>query len=201
MKQFFKYFLQGLLYIAPMAITGYIIYLIFSFIDGILEDFLFSIIKVSIPGLGLLILVLLVALFGFLGQSIIARPLKIFTKRVLEKVPILNVVYTAFSDLLSAIVGKDKKFSRPVIVVVNPITNLEKIGFLTEEDLTIFNEVDKVAVYFPHSYNFSGEMFIVPKSQVRPIDLNAGDIMKFIVSGGVAGFSDYKHNGHGRSIY
>lgn len=196
MKQFFKYFLQGLLYVAPMAITGYIIFLIFSFIDGILEDFLFSIIKTNIPGLGLLILVLIVASVGFLGQSIIARPLKVYAKRILEKVPILNVVYTAFSDLLSAIVGKDKKFSRPVIVVVNPITNLEKIGFLTEEDLSIFNETDKVAVYFPHSYNFSGEMFIVPKSQVRPIDLNAGDIMKFVVSGGVAGFSDYKHNGH-----
>jgi uncharacterized membrane protein len=196
MKQFFKYFLQGLLYVAPMAITAYIIFLIFSFIDGILEDFLFSIMQVNIPGLGLLILVMIVASVGFLGQSIIARPLKIFAKRALEKVPILNVVYTAFSDLLSAIVGKDKKFNRPVIVVVNPITNLEKIGFLTEEDLSIFNETDKVAVYFPHSYNFSGEMFIVPKSQVRPINLNAGDIMKFVVSGGVAGFSDYKHNGH-----
>lgn len=196
MKQFFKYFLQGLLYVAPMAITGYIIFLIFSFIDGILEDFLFSIIKTNIPGLGLLILVLIVALVGYLGQSIIARPLKVYAKRILEKVPILNVVYTAFSDLLSAIVGKDKKFSRPVMVVVNPITNLEKIGFLTEEDLSIFNETDKVAVYFPHSYNFSGEMFIVPKSQVRLIDLHAGDIMKFVVSGGVAGFSDYKHNGH-----
>jgi uncharacterized membrane protein len=194
MKQFFKYFLQGLLYIAPMAITGYIIYLVFAFVDGILEDFLFSVLKVRIPGLGLIILAVFLALVGFLGQSILARPLKILAKRLLEKVPMLNMVYSAFNDLLSALVGKEKKFSRPVMVVVNPITNLEKLGFLTEENLAILDEVDKVAVYFPHSYNFSGELFIVPKAQVRPILLNPGDVMKFIVSGGVAGFADYKHN-------
>jgi len=194
MKQFFKYFLQGLLYIAPTAITGYIIYLIFAFVDGILEDFLFNILDVTIPGLGLVILAVFLALVGYLGQSILARPLKILAKRLLEKVPMLNMVYSAFNDLLSALVGKEKKFSRPVLVMVNPITNLEKLGFLTEENLAILDVEDKVAVYFPHSYNFSGELFIVPKAQVRPVLLNSGDVMKFIVSGGVAGFADYKHN-------
>lgn len=193
MKQLFRYFLQGLLYIAPLAVTGYIIYLIFNFVDGILEDFLFSFLKVSIPGLGLIILVLLLTMVGFLGQTIIARPVKTFTKRILDRVPVLNVVYSAFSDLFSAFVGKEKKFNRPVMVLVNPISNLEKLGFLTENDLHMLNEVDKVAVYFPHSYNFSGELFIVPKSQVRPVHLNPGDVMKFIVSGGVAGFAEIKH--------
>jgi uncharacterized membrane protein len=70
------------------------------------------------------------------------------------------------------------------------VSNLEKLGFLTESDLSRLNEPGKVAVYFPHSYNFSGEMFIVPVEQVRPIDLPPGDTMKFIVSGGVAGLND-----------
>ena len=73
------------------------------------------------------------------------------------------------------------------MVLVNPISNLEKLGFLTEEDLSILDEKEKVAVYFPHSYNFSGELFIVPRNQVRVIDVNPSVVMKFIISGGVSG--------------
>ena len=76
------------------------------------------------------------------------------------------------------------------MVLVNPISNLEKLGFLTEEDLSILDEKEKVAVYFPHSYNFSGELFIVPKNQVRLIEVNPSDVMKFILSGGVSGIDE-----------
>lgn len=187
MKVFMRYFLQGIIYIAPMAITGYIIYLIFDFVDGILETVLYSILGMCVPGLGLLIIILFLVLVGYLGQSILARPFKTLFKSILLRVPILNFIYSAFNDLFAAFVGKEKKFNRPVIVVMNPVTNVEKMGFLTEEDLSGFGEKGKVAVYFPHSYNFSGEMFIVPIEQVRLLNINPTDAMKFVVSGGVAG--------------
>jgi len=82
-------------------------------------------------------------------------------------------------------------------VLVNPISNLEKLGFLTEEDLGNIGETEKVAVYFPHSYNFSGEMFIVPKEQVKPIDINPAVVMKFIVSGGVSKMYDDPNDDQG----
>ncbi|MDZ7613723.1 MAG: DUF502 domain-containing protein [Flavobacteriaceae bacterium] len=84
--------------------------------------------------------------------------------------------------------GKEKKFNKPVLVLVNPISNLQKLGFLTEKDLSRLDELDKVAVYFPHSYNFSGELFIVPKAQVKRLDINPAEVMTFIVSGGVTGW-------------
>ena len=123
-----------------------------------------------------------------IGQTIIARPFRFFFRRLLERVPLLKVIFSAFNDLFSAFVGKGRKLSRPVLVTVNPVTNLQKLGFLTEEDLSMLQETDKVAVYFPHSYNFSGELFIVPQEQVRPLDLNPAEVMKFIVSAGVAGW-------------
>ena len=162
MKKLARFFLQGILYLAPITVTAYIILLIFNFVDGILEDFLFVFLDISIPGLGIIILIIVLTVVGYLGQTIIATPIKRFTKRIIESVPILNVVYSAFSDLFSAFVGKEKKFNKPVMVLVNPISNLEKIGFLTENDLRLLGEKEKVAVYFPHSYNFSGELFIVP---------------------------------------
>ncbi len=104
------------------------------------------------------------------------------------RIPLLKVVLSAFSDLFSAFVGKERKFNRPVLVLVNPVTNLEKMGFLTEDDLSLIGQKETGAVYFPHSYNISGELFIVPKEQVRPIDINPAEVMKFIVSAGVAGW-------------
>ena len=81
--------------------------------------------------------------------------------------------------------GEKKKFTKPVLVKVNMISDLEKMGFITTSDLSDLNIKDKVAVYFPHSYNFSGEMFIVPSEHITPLDLPPAEVMKFIVTGGV----------------
>ena len=199
MKKLINYFLQGLLYIAPIGITAYIIYLVFTFVDSLLKERLEALLDVYIPGLGLVIIVFLLILIGLVGQTIIARPFKLFFKRLLGRIPLLKVVFSAFNDLFSAFVGKERKFNRPVLVLVNPISNLEKLGFLTEDDLSIIDEKEKVAVYFPHSYNFSGELFIVPKELVRPIDINPAEVMKFIVSAGVAGW-DPLDNDPGQSV-
>ncbi|MFW6347685.1 MAG: DUF502 domain-containing protein [Cyclonatronaceae bacterium] len=196
-KQLFRYFLQGLLYIAPLAITAYIIVLVFSFIDRILRQLLQPLFGVVIPGIGVLLMVMVLILLGYFGQTFIGQPLKTNMEKLLARIPVLNIVYSAFSDLLSSLIGTERKFTRPVLVQVNPATNLEKLGFLTEDDLSIIEAAapescagKKVAVYFPHSYNFSGEMFIVPAGQVHAVDLPPADVMKFIVSGGVAGFSE-----------
>jgi len=194
MKKLIYYFLQGILYIAPIGITAYIIYIVFSFVEGLLKETLVNLLDIYIPGLGLIVVIVLLILIGLIGQTIIARPFKLLFKRILSRIPLLKVVFSAFNDLFSAFVGKQRKFNRPVLVLVNPISNLEKLGFLTEDDLSIINEKEKVAVYFPHSYNFSGELFIVPKERVRPIDMNPAEVMKFIVSAGVAGWDQEGKN-------
>lgn len=184
-----SYFIQGLLYITPISILIYIVYALFNFMDGILQNLLIAFFGVNIPGLGILILILLIVLIGFIGNTFIANPLKKIVSNVIEKVPFLKFIYNAFDDLIAVFVGKDKKFNKPVLVKINVNSNLEKLGFITEEKLDFLNDNDKVAVYFPHSYNFSGELFIVPKSQVTVIDVKSSELMKFIVSGGVTGIS------------
>ncbi|HBK72225.1 MAG TPA: hypothetical protein DDZ39_11320 [Flavobacteriaceae bacterium] len=188
MKKLVNYFLQGLLYIAPLGITAYIIYAIFNFIDGLLQEYLFKFFDIKIPGLGVLTLVLFLILVGLLGRTIIADPLKLLFRNIIERIPLLNFIYSAFNDLFSAFVGKEKKFSKPVLVKVNLNSDLEKLGFITEEDLELLGEKDKVAVYFPHSYNFSGELFIVPLANIKTVDINSSDVMKFVVSAGLTGW-------------
>ncbi|MFO7939335.1 MAG: DUF502 domain-containing protein [Bacteroidales bacterium] len=186
MKRLLSYFFQGLIYIAPLGVTFFILYTLFIYLDGLFVPLTKKWLNFHIPGLGLILVFLLVAFLGYMGKSIIAQPIKYFTNKLLAKAPLVKVIYSSIKDLLSAFVGKERKFNTPVLVTVNPVSDLEKMGFLTQEDVShIGIEGKKVAVYFPHSYNFSGEMFIVPAAQVKKINAAASDVMKFIVSGGV----------------
>ena len=191
MKKLVNYLLQGVLYIAPLGLTAYIIYGAFALVDGLSQKLLAKFFDIEIPGLGLLSLLIFLIFIGFLGRTIIAQPLKKVFKQIIDKVPLLNFIYFAFNDLFSAFVGKEKKFNQPVLVKVNLNSDLEKLGFITEEDLEIIKVEDKVAVYFPHSYNFSGELFIVPRTQIKKLDVNSSELMKFIVSAGLTGWAKH----------
>ena len=185
MKKFASYFMQGLVFVAPLAITVYIIYLIFDFIDGLLRDLLASWTGHIVPGLGLLLIVALLTLLGFLGEYIVFNPFKRIWERLLNRAPLLKVIYSSLVDLFSAFVGKEKKFNKPVLVCINKENKLWKIGFLTQKSMDELNMPGMVAVYFPHSYNFSGELFMVETTAVQKLDMPPAEAMKFVVSGGV----------------
>jgi uncharacterized membrane protein len=185
LKRIIRYFFQGLIFFAPSAATLYIMYIVFTYVDNFIQSFIQGLLPFKIPGLGIIVILFLITFLGFIGQSILFRPIAMMVDRLFQKAPLVRVLYSAIRDLLSAFVGKEKKFNKPVLVKVNTVSELEKMGFITNEDLSDLNIKDKVAVYFPHSYNFSGEMFIVPKELVKPLNISSSEAMKFIVSGGV----------------
>lgn len=185
-KKIIDYFLQGLLFVAPLGLTFYVIYVSFLFVNNLAQDHIDQFLPFRIPGLGFLLLFVLIASVGYLGHRILSQPMKLLMEKLLAKVPVVQVVYTSIRDFLSAFVGKEKKFTQPVLVKVNKISDLEKIGFLTATDLNELGLKDRVAVYFPHSYAFSGELFIVPTDQIKPLDMHPAEAMKFIVSGGIS---------------
>jgi len=191
MKKLIAFFFQGLLYMAPIGITAFIIYKAFFLVDDIFKPLIFKFLGFHIPGAGFIILFILITLLGYFGQTFIAKPIKIIINHFLDRAPLVKAFYTSVKDFLSEFVGKDKKFNQPVFVKVNLISDLEKIGFVTRENLSDLGvEGKKVAVYFPHSYNFSGEFFIVTADQVKRIDGAPADVMKFVVSGGVVSFKN-----------
>jgi uncharacterized membrane protein len=189
MKKLIRYFFQGILYIAPVAVTIYIIVSTFTWLDGLLRNLEifnqepFS--KFSFPGLGLLTILITVTLIGILGQRLISTPISAFFSRMLEKAPLIKVIYSSVKDLLSAFVGKERKFDKPVLVSLDSNGVLERLGFITSDDLSDLGITDKTAVYLPSSYGVLGELCIVSSGNIKPIDANSADVMKFIVSGGV----------------
>ncbi|MEM9417391.1 MAG: DUF502 domain-containing protein [Bacteroidota bacterium] len=179
LSDLFGYFMRGLLLVIPFALTGYIISFALNWIDGL--------IGIKFPGVGIAILILSITFLGYLGSTLLVRSLFDLTESLIIKLPFINTIYSSLKELTTAFMGKDKKFDKPVLVVMNKEARLHKLGFITQKDLKDINLPGSIAVYVPHSYNFSGDLFLLPKEAVTPLDISSTEIMKFIVSGGVAG--------------
>lgn len=137
-----------------------------------------------IPGLGILTVLLIILLAGIVVTNFITEPIRNWFIRWLNRLPLFNFLYSSIKDLTEAFVGDEKKFNEPVIVEVNE-TGLKKIGFLTQKDLSKLGLEGQVAVYFPFSYSFAGQLVIVNSDRVKPLKMNGSEAMKFVVSGGV----------------
>jgi uncharacterized membrane protein len=186
MKRLGSYLLQGILLIAPLAATVYIVYFLFQFTDGLLSVYLEKYFELKIPGLGILIILCMLVLLGILGETFFARPVKFLIKRILLRTPILRLIYTSVKDLFSAFVGKEKKFDKPVCVLVDEKNDIWRMGFLTNDKMGNMGMEGKVAVYFPFSYNISGILYIVPATRIKSLNISPAEAMKFIISGGVS---------------
>ncbi|MDB4533656.1 DUF502 domain-containing protein [Vicingaceae bacterium] len=182
MKRLVGYFLQGILYLVPIAATIYIVIEAVLFVDGI--------VPVKVPGLGLLIILVVFVLAGYFGGSLLAK--NIFNlDKILDRIPLIKIVYTSVKDLLSAFVGKKKRFTEPVLVKMGG--EVERFGFITQKDLTHLGvSADKIGVYIPFSYAVTGNLIVVPKKNITPVDGSSADIMKFIISGGVTEIEEDK---------
>ncbi|MCR6637945.1 MAG: DUF502 domain-containing protein [Sporocytophaga sp.] len=185
MKKFLRYFLQGLLFVIPLFFTIYVLVVFIRWVDNFVPS-LFE--TEFFPGLGIVIVVSVVTVIGYLGSTLIAKPAFTVFENFLYKLPLINLIYSSTKDVVGAFVGDKKKFSQPVMVKVNKDFDFYRLGFITQTDLNVINLPDKVAVYFPHSYNISGNLYIVPKERITIIQAPSSEVMKFVVSGGVSGF-------------
>jgi len=191
MKRFLTYFLQGLILFIPFAITIAIIFKLLGFFES-----LFSVIGITeYPAvntlLGILFTLAFITGMGILASTFVFKNFFSYIEDKLEHAPFIRHIYSPLKDFTNAFMGNKRKFNKPVLVLTNPQANIEEIGFVTHEDLKDLKIENKVAVYLPYSYSLSGRLVIVSPSQIKPIDADAAETMKFIVSGGVTDVDDH----------
>ncbi len=178
MKRILKYFFYGLLYVAPLTVTLYLIWEIFSILD--------SLIPLEVPGLGIILVFILITCIGFLGHHLISDSIGEIVESYIKKVPLINVVYTAVKDLLSAFVGDKKSFDKPVLVKLYENSDVRRLGFITNDNFKkLGGSKELITVYIPHSYNISGNLYLVPEDYLEKLNIVPSDLMKYTVSGGV----------------
>ena len=194
-RKLFKYFLQGLIILAPITITIWAVFSLFSWIDGILPNFIHNLFpKLAtdqmgmprrIPGLGFIIVIVVVLLVGYISSSFVVSRLVELFDNILEKTPGIKIIYSTIKDFFEAFAGNKRKFDKAVLVSIESL-DVWRIGFITQEDLREFGIQEYVAVYVPQSYAFAGHLYFVKKERVRLItDISSADAMKFAISGGV----------------
>jgi uncharacterized membrane protein len=186
-----NYFIKGLLIVVPLGAAFFLIFWAVSTLDNALNLSAHLWVDKSgkpiyIPGLGILNVFVIIFIAGILVTNVITDPIKNWFRRWLNRLPIFKFLYSSIKDLTEAFVGDEKKFNEPVLVEVNEF-GLKKIGFMVRKDMSSIGLPGEVAVYFPWSYSFAGQVVIISADKVTPIDKSAAEIMKFVISGGVSG--------------
>lgn len=187
-----NYLIKGLLIVLPIALSIFIVVWAVTTVDSWLN--VNNILGVdpntgasrNIPGLGLALVISLILLAGIFVTYFVTEPMYNWFQRLLDKVPFLKFIYSSIKDLTEAFVGDEKKFNNPVLVEVEG--DLKRIGFLTQNDLASIGLPGEAVVYFPFSYSFAGQVYVVKHEKIKPLNISAAEAMKLVVSGGVSHF-------------
>jgi uncharacterized membrane protein len=184
-RSIIRYFVQGVLVLAPISITAWLLYYLFEKVDGILRPY------VNIPGLGFAIIIVFILLIGWISSTIVVTSILNLFDHWLERTPGVKFIYSSTKDFFRAFAGDKKKFDKAVLINVFS-DDVWIIGFLTDAEMDKFEMgAEHVSVYVPQAYNFAGQLYILPRYKVRKIShLTSGDAMKYAVTGGVVHIED-----------
>lgn len=199
MSNFFRksagYFLQGLLFITPIGVTVFVIVWFVTFLDDIFEAVFDGFLPYHIPGFGLLFSFFWLSLLGYLIAHLVSRSAITWFDGIMNRAPLVKVIYFAVKDLITVFFGKEDKMGKPVKVLVQRDPLQYRFGFQTRKDLSEFGfGPEMISVYLPFSYGVMGNQLVVKKEDVEFLDVAASEMMKFIVSGGVVQSTDSKKN-------
>ncbi len=190
MPTFTKYFLRGVLVLLPIVVTIYLIYFVgkslepaFSWVGGIVTK---GAAEWAQTVLGLAVTLVLIMFVGLVATNFLGARIVAAVEHLFDRLPLIRMLHGAVKDVLGAFVGDKKSFDRPVMVALSADGQTRVVGFLTRDDLSFLGSAGDVAVYLPQSYNFAGNLIVVPADRVKPIDTPSSDVMTFLVSGGVS---------------
>jgi len=189
MERIGQIFVRGFLTVLPLALTVYILAGILRFLEGSFARVLQNIFPNLnyIPGLGLLLLLILIFIVGLLVNNfVINRFLNSIEKKLLE-IPFIKTIYSPLKDLMNLFSKKDNQKSQNVALV--KVGDKHLLGIITREQFVDLNfsmsTVNKVAVYFPLSYGLGGYTMLVDKSDITEVNLPIEKAMSLAITGWV----------------
>jgi len=199
MRHLRRYFFTGLAVILPLALTLWILKLLFQKIDQWFLQPLLPYLKNYLSPVGLnimgriLIIILFIFLFSFIGflvNFLFFRRLLSRFEKLLLRFPFVGKIYKTIKQISMAIVGEGKNIFTKVALVEYPQEGRFCIGFLTREAEEVLNKVageKLVAVFIPTTPNpTSGLLIYFPKENVKLLDLTVEEGMRLVISAGTA---------------
>jgi len=190
MKSLTRWFVQGLIVLLPLTATLGVVTYVFNWLDDLFHVGAAIGPKGGIPGLGFVFAVVTITTVGWLASLFLGRWLVRITDWLIGRIPLVSSIYGTIKDILVAIGGDKKTFEHSVVVTLTLGSTYKLLGFVTRHDLAEIGLPGEVAVLLQQSLNFAGNLVVLPKAQVRALDVDPGRFLTFLMSGGLTGKLD-----------
>lgn len=188
-KKLRNYLITGAIVLVPVVLTWYVLMSMFHFLDGFTARWVAQILGHSIPGLGLLVTVFLVLVTGILTRSFLGRELINLGQAILSGTPIVRGVYVTMRQIVDAFAVTGQTAFKRVALVEYPRRGIWAIGFVTADGPREASSVageELVSLFMPTTPNpTSGYLLMMPKHDVKMLQMSVEDGLKLVVSGGV----------------
>ncbi len=182
-------FTTGFLTILPLAVTIYVFYVIFNFLENLVGGLIESVFNFHIPGIGFVSGLLLILLIGFIASNIIGNRLINFFDQIFQRVPITRGIYTSAKQIIDAFTLQGKNAFQQVVLLEYPRKGLYVIGFVTGQSRGEIQErtaEETLNIFVPTTPNpTSGMLILAPKHEVTELKMTVEEGMKVIISGGL----------------
>ena len=195
MKRFRRYLLEGIALVGPIGATFWVLWWLFNRLDRILGGYFDPILGRPIPGLGLIALLVLLLLTGFLTERTLGRRLTRFWEWVVDKVPVARPVYKGSRQIFQSLVGQDARAFQKAVLCEYPSPGIWAVAFLTgdapRDAAAVLGGERGVTVFLPTAPNpMSGFLLVMPESKVRELPVSTEAAFTFVVSMGAVPLAD-----------
>jgi uncharacterized membrane protein len=192
-KKLRRYLFRGLLILLPAGATVLLFWKLYQLLDGLVLVYIHRLFKVleipSNPVLDLIALTALIIMVGLFGGNIIGRSLVALTNYLINKIPLVRIIYVTIQQILESVLRDDKSAFSKVVLVEYPRKGLYSIAFVTAETGgAVRKAVDEEmwSVFLPTTPNpTSGFLLFVPKKDTVVLDISIDQAARLIMSAGV----------------
>jgi len=189
------YFLAGILITAPISITFYLAWLFINFVDGKVTPLIplkyhpETYLPFSMPGLGLLIVVVSLTLIGALTAGFVGRMYLRLSEHLLNRMPVIRGIYGAIKQILETVLAQQSNAFREAVMIEYPRRGIWAIGFITgrtKGEVQNLTEEECINIFLPTTPNpTSGFLLFVPKKELIPLTMSVEEALKMVISGGI----------------
>lgn len=190
-----NYFLAGILVTAPVAITLWVTSELVSFVDSAVTPYIparwnpETYLPFSVPGLGVVVVVLALIMIGFLTAGLLGRTLINVGERILARMPVIRSVYSAVKQVFETVLKEQSNAFREVILFEYPRKNCWSLGFITgsvEHSIAELTPDDTVNIFMPTTPNpTTGFLLFLPRRETQMLEMTVEEGIKMVISGGI----------------
>ena len=189
-QKFSDYFLRGLITLLPLLVTLWLLWFMFTFLDGILGNIIALFLGRPLPGIGFVITVAFIFLTGYFATSIVTIKLFKFGEEVLSHIPVVKSIYTSTKQVNDVLfTQKNANEYRRACIVEYPRKGVWSVGFVTSDAAAEIEAKAKekmINVFIANTPTpATGFLIIVPAREVVLLDMKTEEAFKYIISGGV----------------